>query len=247
MSINLDTRVNLTSALGGLDDGSLGINKSKSLRINIPDVKPQEGAAQFGLPQPCKSIADVDMSAFVGIPSPGADMMALLSELSDDQRRANREQIMASTQVAVETIKDQAQMMRDQAVTNLVMGLVSSMIEIGTSAASAIGSAKALKSTSVIADSALRAGVLQAETMKVQGTTQAVGGLAKVVSAAKDYVSAQTDASIKEKDAELEMARALRSQLESLNDSFKEDITKARETHQEIQQSTNQTRARILG
>ena len=65
--------------------------------------------------------------------------------------------------------------------------------------------------------------------------------------AAKGFVSASYDASIKETDAEIEMLRAMKAQLDSLNDSFKEVIQKAINTQDQIQQSTNQTRARILG
>ena len=39
----------------------------------------------------------------------------------------------------------------------------------------------------------------------------------------------------------------MKAQLDSLNDSFKEVIQKAINTQDQIQQSTNQTRARILG
>ena len=138
-------------------------------------------------------------------------------------------------------------MIRDQAVANLAMGLVSATIQIGSSAAVAATSASAIKSTANIKDASLHAATLQAKSLQGQSASQAVGGLGSIVDAAKEYVSASYDASIKETDAEIEMQRAMKEQLDSLNDSFKEVIQKAINTQDQIQQSTNQTRARILG
>lgn len=247
MSINFEPKINSTQEVPGFDNDISKISLTEKTDFVVPNVKMIEGSPFVNLPTPIKSIADVDMSAFVGIPSPGADVLALLSDLADEQRRANREQMMAQTQAAVATIKEQAQMTRDQAVSNLVMGLVSSTIQIGTSLSSAIGSGKIISSTEGIADAGLRAAMMQAKSTQLQGFTQSVSGLADMLDATKGFISSQNDAAIKEKDAQLEMIRAFRAQLESLDDVFKELIHKATSTHDSIQQTTNQTRTRILG
>ena len=115
MSINFDpTRVGTATPLSGIDSGSNDIQALKGSVSFVPDVKTAEASGSVSLPAPTRSIVDVDMSSFVGIPTPGADMLALLSELSDEQRRANREQVFAHfyyisgphsyQQVAVDTI-----------------------------------------------------------------------------------------------------------------------------------------------
>ena len=52
---------------------------------------------------------------------------------------------------------------------------------------------------------------------------------------------------MKERDAEIEMMHAYMTQLDSLKDALKEVMQKSLQTQNELQHSTNQTRARILG
>ena len=187
---------------------------------------------------------DIDIPAF---PSAEADMLALITEIADEQRRANSEAKMLSSIAISDAMKEQADTIRDKAVTQLVMGLVSSSIQIGASIGSAVGSAKALSSTSGISDSGLQAAVLQAKNAQVSAAQSGLGALSNVIDQVSGYLGASFDATIKETDAQIEMIRAQKESAEAVLDSMKTVIDKAISTQDMIQQSMNQTRAKILG
>ena len=63
---------------------------------------------------------------------------------------------------------------------------------------------------------------------------------------AKEFTSASLDAELKGRDAQIEMAGADLSELDSLKDSLKEVIQKAMQTQNDIQAGVNQTRTKIL-
>lgn len=81
---------------------------------------------------------------------------------------------------------------------------------------------------------------------KIQSFSQAIGSAGSAMTSAKEFTSAMFDAEMKDRDAQIEMIRAYLTQLDSLKQSLEEVIRKATQTQDEIQQSTNQTRVKIL-
>lgn len=249
MSININTTY--TSGIDPLAFEQLQqIGKSRGVSLsNLPDVPAVgQNLNDFLPPLPAGNGLGFASSLSVpAFPSAEADLLALISEIADEQRRANSEQKMLSSMAIADSMRDQADTIRDKAVTQLVMGLVSSSIQIGASIGSVVGSAKALSSTSGISDAGLHAAVLQTKNAQVSGAQSGVGALAGMIDQVSNYLGASYDATIKETDAQIEMIRAQKEAAESVHDSLKAVIEKATSTQDMIQQSMNQTRAKILG
>lgn len=211
-----------------------------------PPVGPQEKKASLPvLPQPVGST--VDAGTALALPSMGASTLALLTQVLDEQRRANREVQFQESQLTAQKIKDQAESIRDQATANLAMGLVSATIQCAASVTTVVGTSKALCSTAGMGSEQMAAAKLQALSTRVSAVSQAVQGVASGVDSVRQAVSASYDAGVKEADAAIEQIRAYREQLDGLDDSLKEVIRKAIATQDEIQKNINQTRTRILG
>lgn len=187
------------------------------------------------------------LSLGAGVPSLGASAMALVTELMDAQRRATNEQRADESKAIVDKMKTQADDIRTQAAVNLALGLTAAAVQLGASAFTIGATSSALKQSSGINNENLRAATLQINNARISGASQAIGAGGTAVSQVKEFVSSTFDANMKERDAEIEMLRAYVSQLDSLKDSLKEVIQKSIQTQNELQQSTNQTRARILG
>ena len=212
-----------------------------------PPVEKEEKAAAALPVLPAPTGKASEASGALALPSMGASTLALLTQVLDDQRRANREVQFQESQLTVQKMKDQAESIRDQATANLAMGLVSATIQAAASVTTVVGTGKALHAASAMPNEQTAAAFLQAQTARVSAASQAVQGVASGVETVRQAVSASYDAGTKETDAEIEQIRAYREQLDSLDESLKEVIRKAISTQNEIQQNMNQTRARILG
>ena len=98
----------------------------------------QEAAAQVrnDLPtlSPPKSSSG-SLGGWVGVASPMASINALITEMSAEQRRENREVIKAQTDSIVLSMEQQADEIRKKAVAQLACGVVSGVINIGMGAA----------------------------------------------------------------------------------------------------------------
>lgn len=177
----------------------------------------------------------------------GASVLALIIEISDEQRRANRESIYQQTQSIVDKMHAQADAMRDTAVTQLALGITSAAITIGASVYTIGASASALKSVSgsTLSES-MQAALLQTRNAQIGAASQGLGGLGTIASSASEYVGTAGNAASKVTDAEIEQLRGYKSVLESLDESLKEVIQKAISTQDQIAQNTNQTRVTIL-
>jgi hypothetical protein len=66
-----------------------------------------------------------------GMPSPGALVLSLVTEFASEQRRMNAEAKWQQSEAIYASMKDEASEMRDAAVTQLVMGVVSGALQIG--------------------------------------------------------------------------------------------------------------------
>ena len=235
--------------LGDIDQtqgvGSTGAAAAKALADaapadQVPDAKPAAESAET----PALSLPNLaDLAGMTTMPSMGASVMALITELSDEQRRSAREAQQLQTKAIVDTMHDQAEEIRDNAITQLALGLASAGITIGTSLYTVSASSQALAASKA---GALTAVQLQNRNQQIGAKSQGIGALASMTDQTSQYLGAVSSARTKELDAEIEKLRAYKESIDSLEDSLKELIRKAIDTQQEIAQNTNATREKIL-
>lgn len=192
------------------------------------------------LTTPMVPVTEMDFSAFPAVPSPGADLLALLGEIADDQRRANNDARSALLQSTVSELEDQASRIRTQASVNLASGLISAGLQFAQGAYSSIASGKALHTTA-------QPDILQLTNSKIQGNSAALKAVGDAVKSIMDYESTLFDVENKLSDARIEGLRDMRERLSSVDQSLNELISKATSAQEAISESTNQTRTRILG
>ena len=174
------------------------------------------------------------------VPSPGALIMCVTTKLAAEQRQQNRELAWAETEAIVASMHSQAKEMRDQADTQLTLGIVSGAISIAAGIFQIAGSAVAL------GKAAGDMNKLQTYNNIVQGISGIMNNAAKITDAKSQYVGTMAQARIKDKDAEQEKMRAVRDSLRDLNEALRELIQKSLSAQNDIQASINQARTRIL-
>lgn len=247
MPINNITGLNSNSTVYGADlvTSTTTVAKTKvnpTTAGDIPDVALKSVASGTNaipqLPDPLSQL-----SGMIAAPSLGADILSLVQELMDDERRANNEQRIAESKAVVEELHNQADDMRTQAAVNLGLGLTTAAIQISASVVQTAMSSATMKNS---LSGKLSSEQVMASNQKVSGISEGIKGFATATSSVKEFVSSLYDASMKDRDAKIEMIRAYAAQLESLNDALKEVIRNARENQNAIQQNTNQTRVKIL-
>ncbi|NCD25483.1 MAG: type III secretion system protein [Deltaproteobacteria bacterium] len=203
-------------------------------------------AALPTLPPPMGTGALWD-NGLAGLPSFCANYLALVGDLAADQRRQSAEQRALQTNIIVDTIEAQAEEMRDKAVFQLCMGIASGLLSIAQGLMSYSMMSSGTAENAKITDTAARGHADMLLNTKVQSFNSAAGGTVGTVGSISQAVSGMYDAEIKLMDADIERARAQTDALKSLEESLRELIQKMLSTMDSIQQSTNQTRTRILG
>lgn len=236
----------LTNAIQSLEETGSTAKTEKAKSAAGPSDMPAAGKSPAASETPKLSLPTLrDLSGLSTIPSMGASVLALIIEISDEQRRANRESIYQQTQSIVDKMHAQADAMRDTAVTQLALGITSAAITIGASVYTIGASALKSVSGSTLSES-MQAALLQTRNAQIGAASQGLGGLGTIASSASEYVGTAGNAASKVTDAEIEQLRGYKSVLESLDESLKEVIQKAISTQDQIAQNTNQTRVKIL-
>ena len=123
------------------DAGTVNVSRAavdKELQVAMDaGLSFQEAAAQVrnDLPTltPPKSSSGA-LGAWVGVASPMASINALITEMSAEQRKENREVMKAQTDSIAMSMEQQADEIRKKAVAQLVCGVVSGAINIGMGA-----------------------------------------------------------------------------------------------------------------
>ena len=241
MTIEMNPRLGLNESADISALGSADAARSAPLQTAepiLPDIKPDNAALLPTLSAPTHAFSAADLKNFVGIPSLGATILALTSEIADQQRRAAGDQRTLQTKYVAQALRTEADKMRSQAVSNLVMGLVSSAVTIAASGFQAIASGKALAK--------FEGEQLAAASQQIKGYSDALSGLGNTLNTVKDFVSAGFDVDIKRQEAEIEVMRAHADQIDNLTDAMKQVIQKALSAQEAIMESTNQTRTKIL-
>ena len=217
-----------------LVDASLldAVNNGKDFSAAMQTVKTDLPT----LVKPDASLSSL-LSNWPGMPAPGALVMALITEISADQRQQNRELSWAQTEAIVDSMQEQAKEMRNMAIAQLVLGMAAAATTVAGGIAQSSMAASGLKMDA--ADKAL-------QSSKAQGVGTAVGGGASFLSAGSQFAGSMYQASFKEMEADQERMRALRDSLKDLNEGLKELIQKTLSSTESMQQSKNQATTRIL-
>lgn len=179
-------------------------------------------------------------NGLLGLPSFSANYLAMIGDVAAQQRRQSAEQRAMQTEITVNEIKDQAKEMRAKAITQLCIGIVTGTLSIAQGAMSF----KMMKS-GLDKKPGRQASMLL--NTRVQSFTSAAGGVTGMMSSINQAAGGFFDANIKARDANIERSRAMSDSLKSLEDALRELVQKMLSTMDAIQQSTNQTRTKILG
>ena len=121
------------------------------------------------LPHPLSTIS---CSTLVAMPSFGSNYLALITELSSEERRRNAEMRALQTEELASKIEEQADTIRDKAVTQLVTGIVTGAMSIAQGAASVSITAKGMVSSEQAAQKAYSSSI---DTSTGSGTKPIVG------------------------------------------------------------------------
>lgn len=186
-------------------------------------------------------------NGLAGLPSFSANYLAMIGDVSAQQRRQSAEQRALQLEIIVDTIKDQAEEMRSKASWQLLMGVASGLLSVAQGIASYRMMSSGTAENAQIADTTARNHADMLLNTKVQSFNSGAGGAIGSVGAISQAIGGFYDASIKLMDADIERARAQTDALKSLEDSLHELIQKILSSMDSIQQGTNQTRTRILG
>lgn len=177
----------------------------------------------------------------------GSALLAKISEISDEQRRANAMVRAEQTVATVNKLHDQAEEIRSQATAAFACSICSSIISIGASVLSIAGTGKAMSENANINDAAERAAMLTAKTQRIGAVAESIQGTAKMFSAGETLATGIGQAAQTHIQAEIEMLRASTEEVNELIDALREVVDKATSAQDAIQQSENQARTRILG
>lgn len=203
--------------------------KTQSAEGGIPAAKTQ--AANSAVPQ--LESPNISSEAYTaglgGVSSMWAKALSLITEMSAEQRQATRDQKALQTEMQIDNIMEQADTIRNKAIAQLVLGVVTGAVSIGMGFGG-IG--------------------LQAngkDQVFMQSYNNISSGFSGALSGAGQAAGSFFDANVSELQAKEEQIKAMTDQLESLDQSLKELVQKALSTQNAIQENMNQTRTKILG
>ena len=108
------------------------------------------------LPTPLHSVSYSGLGA---LPSFGSNYLALITELSSEERRQNAEMRALQTEEMASKIEEQADTLRDKAITQLVTGVVTGMVSIAQGVTSVAITAKGMAGNEKLAQNAYDASI----------------------------------------------------------------------------------------
>lgn len=198
-----------------------------------------------------------------GLPSPGALIMSITTEYAAEQRQRNQELMWQETEAIAESMRNQANVMRSTAGTQLAIGIASGALQIGVGvaqtaigfgagarAAKAAGAARAGAADAADGGEAAASQALNNSIMKSNMASSAVGqmagGVTGMLGAWRDYAGTMMQARLKEMEADQETMRAVRDSVKNLDEALRALIQKALAAQNDIAASTNQARTKIL-
>jgi hypothetical protein len=173
-------------------------------------------------------LAALGWSSAMAIPSPAGAIAASITSMAAEQRRQNRELAYKEAQDIALTAKSEAQDMIDKAAKVFATAVVSGVVNITGGIVSGYVSVKSSPELG-------------------KSFSQVFQGTADIISNTGKFVETRDDAKIKEKQALEEKMRAELENTRAFTQSLSEQFSKVLSTFENIQQNTNQSRAKILG
>lgn len=171
----------------------------------------------------------------------------MIGDVAAQQRRQSAEQRALQTELTVTEIKEQAKEMRTKAIHQLCIGIATGLVSIAQGAMAFSMMKSGTAENAKIADTGARGHADMLLNTKVQSFNSAAGGVTGMMGSINQATGGLFDAKIKMHDANIERSRAMSESLKALEDALRELIQKMLSTMDAIQQSTNQTRTKILG
>lgn len=111
-------------------------------------------SVRAGLPPLPVPIMERDITSCGVLPSFGSNYLALITELASKQRQQNAEMRALQTEEMIDKIQEQAETIKNKAITQLVTGIVSGTLSIAQGIASTAISAKGISEAGKAADAA---------------------------------------------------------------------------------------------
>ena len=201
------------------------------IRADLPD-----------LPAPIME-RDITSYAAGALPSFGSNYMALITELSAEQRKQSADQKALQTEMLISNIEEQADNIRTKAALELTASVISGSMQIASGVFTTVGVGKGMSGVS----DAMYTGQAMTVTTKVQAQAGAFTGAGTIASGAFTFGASMVEAESKELEAEAERIRATQDLLDKQDQALHELIQKSISTQDTIQQNINQTRTKILG
>ena len=127
----------------------VALNSGKSFSEAVAAVK----SDLPNLPPPMGT-GEVWSSGLAGLPSFGANYLAMITDISAEQRRQNAQMRAEQTEEMVAKINEQADEMRNKAIAQLVLGVVSGALSIAQGAASTAMTARGMAASETQAQAA---------------------------------------------------------------------------------------------
>jgi hypothetical protein len=173
------------------------------------------------------------------LPSLGAMANAAITDTANDQRKMASDARIEANKAIVAKIDEEVKAMKVKAYTQLIMGIVSGSLQIGSGLYQAGAAGSALKSN-------MDTNQLGATNIIIQGKAGAIGGVGKLIDSGSQFAGTIIDAQITDLHKDQEQLRQMRDRMESLDASLKELIQKGNQTSEAIVQSSREMRNRLL-
>lgn len=123
--------------LAALNSGKSFSEAVETVQNELPDLPPPMGTGE------------VWSNGLAGLPSFSANYLAMITDISSEQRRQNAEMRALQTEEMVDKIQDQASEMRNKAIAQLVLGVVSGALSIAQGAAATSMTIKGMRANEV--------------------------------------------------------------------------------------------------
>ena len=189
------------------------------------------------LPNP---VTEPNYPAMTLLPSIGANVMALLTDISNAERKQISEEKIAQTKAMIAKIKQEADNLKTKAITQLVLGIASGLVTIGAGIYSTVASSRLLKQND------LTDGQMMVKNTQIGAIGQIITGSGRLVDSASAFTGTWMDAKNTALRGDEEQIRAMRERLDSIDDNLKQLIAKMISSTESIVQSSREARNRVL-
>ncbi|MBQ9275273.1 MAG: hypothetical protein IJ228_10695 [Succinivibrio sp.] len=194
------------------------------------------------LPQPGTQLTPETLGGLDStLGSLAAQLNLLITKTATEQRKNNREDLVAATNAAVKQIEKQADQMQKKAMLIGMMGLLAGSLQIAGGFASLAALGNGLKGAGDMNSK------IMAATTKAGAWQSMLGGASSIVQSASQAGQAEFDAEIKKLEASQTNYQSIAERIKSYTDSLSELISKTNQTVSSLVENSNQSLNRILG